>query len=70
MPPVIDRNRCTVCGICVEVCPGDVMAMDGEPVVAYPEECWHCGACFLDCPEDAISIHVPVSMMLATAPPA
>lgn len=68
MPPVIDKGKCTVCGTCVEICPGDVLSMENEPVVAHPEECWHCGACYLDCPEGAITIHIPLAMMLATAP--
>jgi len=69
MPPVIDMNKCTVCGVCVDICPGDVLVMEDEPVVARPEECWHCGACYLDCQEEAITIHLPLSMMLATSEP-
>lgn len=72
MPPVIDKNTCDGCGICEKICPGDILAMEDEPLlalVAYPEECWHCGACSLDCPEESITIHIPLAMMLATAKP-
>ena len=65
MPPVIDRDLCTGCGTCEDVCPGDIIAMSGEePAVVYPEECFHCGACLLDCPEGAISYRFPLPMIL------
>jgi adenylylsulfate reductase subunit B len=70
MPPVIDENRCTGCGKCVEVCPSDVFwgTKKGKaPVVAYPNECWHENACVLDCPvEGAIKLRVPLPMMIIT----
>lgn len=68
MPPVIDRDKCTICGTCVDICPGDILRMENEPKVTYPDECWHCGACYLDCPEEAITIRIPLAMMLATSP--
>lgn len=69
MPPVIDRERCSACGTCEDICPGDVIAMvDERPELAYPDECFHCGACLLDCPEEAISYRIPLPMMLPTYP--
>ncbi|MFH1650984.1 MAG: ferredoxin family protein, partial [Chloroflexota bacterium] len=44
MPPVINKEVCSKCGKCVEVCPADVFygSEKGKtPVVSYPEECWH-----------------------------
>lgn len=68
MPPVINDEICTGCGICVERCPQDVFfgsERKKQPVVSYPEECWHCYACVMDCPtEGAISLRTPVPMML------
>lgn len=65
MPPLINRDLCTGCGTCEEICPGDIIRMDGdEPEVTYPEECFHCGACLLDCPEEAISYRIPIPMLL------
>jgi len=65
MPPVIDRELCSSCGICEDICPGDIISMaDDEPKVIYPEECFHCGACLVDCPEDAISYRIPLPMLL------
>lgn len=65
MPPVIDYNKCKVCGTCDRHCPGDCILQEGEnkPVVLYPWECWHCGACRQDCPEGAITISFPPQML-------
>ena len=64
MPPIIDKNKCTGCGKCVDVCPMDVFFGSKKketPVVAYPEECWHCNACVMDCPVDgAIRLRIPL----------
>ena len=64
MPPVIDQEKCTVCGVCGEICPLDVIHMDGNEMdVRYPDECWHCGACRQDCPTGAIAIEFPWIML-------
>jgi adenylylsulfate reductase subunit B len=68
MPPVIEREKCTGCGQCVDICQMDVFfgTKRGEvPRMSYPEECWHCNACVDVCPvEDAISVRVPLPAML------
>lgn len=67
MPPVIDKDKCTACGICVDICPTDVFfgSKNGEiPVVAYPNLCFHESACVTDCPKDAIKLRIPLNMML------
>jgi len=66
MPPVIDLERCSGCGFCDEICPGDLIHMDDStrlPVVEYPDECWHCGCCGMDCPEEAVQIVLPPQML-------
>ena len=53
----IDLERCTGCGTCEDVCPGDIIRMvDEKPVPVYADECWHCGACKVECPTDVIRI--------------
>ncbi len=67
MPAAIDLEKCSGCGICDQICPGDVIHMDettNTPVVKYPDECWHCGCCRIDCPEGAIAIKFPPQMLI------
>ncbi|MHC1600973.1 MAG: 4Fe-4S dicluster domain-containing protein [Candidatus Nezhaarchaeales archaeon] len=67
MPPKIDLEKCTGCGLCDKVCPGDVIYMDPstkKPIVKYPDECWHCGSCRQECPAKAIKITFYPSMLI------
>ena len=53
----IDAELCNGCGICVQICPMDVIRMDDEKaVIRYPEDCMLCEFCALDCPVQAIII--------------
>jgi adenylylsulfate reductase, subunit B len=67
MPPVIKKDICTGCGKCVDVCPSDVFwgtEKGATPSVSYPNECWHEGACVADCPVGAVSLRLPLPMMV------
>jgi len=68
MPPVIDENKCTRCGWCVEICAEDVFygyTKKTFPRVAYPEMCAHCNCCVYECPvEGAIRLRIPLPLML------
>ena len=68
MPPIINEEECSCCGICVDVCPQDVFFGSEKkkvPIVRYPEECWHCNACVLECPvEGAIRLRIPLPMLI------
>jgi NAD-dependent dihydropyrimidine dehydrogenase PreA subunit len=65
MPPKFDEDVCNACGNCVDVCPGDLLAMGEErPVVVYPDECWHCGNCRIHCPVAAVSFVFPLDMVI------
>ena len=68
MPPVIEKDKCSCCGQCVDMCSEDVFFGSRKkeiPIVAYPQECWHCNACVLACPvEGAIRLRIPLPMMV------
>ena len=59
---IVDQNKCTGCGKCVNVCSGLVLSMeDGRPVMKPFERmgwrgCWRCQHCLAVCPQGAISI--------------
>ena len=53
--PEIDKQKCTLCRKCVEICRFKVIAIAGETILTFPELCHSCGGCMIVCPEAAIS---------------
>ncbi len=52
--PHVEHGKCTLCGVCVGVCPAKVMDNTGRIEIAY-ESCIRCYCCQEMCPEGAIS---------------
>jgi NAD-dependent dihydropyrimidine dehydrogenase PreA subunit len=53
----LDENKCTGCGMCLDVCPHDVLKMNGKHVVIRNRDaCMECGACKQNCPVNAIAV--------------
>ena len=59
MIPLVDKEECTGCKRCIEVCPP--RAIDLRDQVAHIDEdfCEECGFCASECPVDAIDIPFP-----------
>ena len=54
--PLIDRERCNGCGLCVSVCHCNALIIkDNVVIVIETEECGWCTQCEAVCPLDAIS---------------
>lgn len=55
MTAVVDKDKCTACGSCVEACPVDAIKLE-EKATIDKENCIDCGTCVDECPEEAISL--------------
>ena len=62
--PIIDANLCDGCGICVEACHSNAVAMiDGKAVVVRPLDCDYCTDCESLCPKGAISCPLEIVVL-------
>ena len=53
--PVVNEDRCTGCGACVEACgPGCLTILDGVAVLVSPHICGSEEHCIAPCPETCI----------------
>jgi MinD superfamily P-loop ATPase len=52
--PVIDEERCTLCGDCAKACEFNALAVSKERVLLFPDLCHGCGACSYVCPEPGV----------------
>lgn len=64
-PLLFEKDRCSGCNLCVEVCPMDILIPHPQkgnpPVILFPEECWYCGSCVAYCPKKgAIRLNLPL----------
>ncbi|MEA1964629.1 MAG: 4Fe-4S binding protein [Candidatus Aerophobetes bacterium] len=63
--PWIKQEDCNGCGICVEVCPVNVVFMDNEKADIDMDNCIRCGKCHGICPQEAVrhdSERIPVEV--------
>ena len=51
----VDKEKCTGCSACVEVCPVNAIKIESDKA-AISDECVECGACINQCPNEAISL--------------
>lgn len=52
--PVIDDESCTLCRLCIRICPESALGLE-EHIVVDTNRCARCGLCESRCPVDAIS---------------
>ena len=53
--PIINFEKCSVCGDCVEVCPtGALEFMQDQIIFINPNTCSYCTLCEQICPQKAI----------------
>jgi len=57
----LDRDCCTGCGLCVEVCPHRVFRVDGGKAELIDRDaCMECGACARNCEPGAVTVDAGV----------
>jgi NAD-dependent dihydropyrimidine dehydrogenase PreA subunit len=53
----LNTEKCTGCGICMEVCPHAVFELkENKSQIVDKDRCMECGACAKNCPSNAISV--------------
>jgi nitroreductase/NAD-dependent dihydropyrimidine dehydrogenase PreA subunit len=65
--PRLDTDRCTGCGLCIDVCPSDVLALENGTITLSREGCFGCDHCAAVCPAGAITIDSVSTENLALA---
>jgi uncharacterized Fe-S center protein len=53
--PIYDKDKCTYCGVCSELCPFDAIKLDGEKWERNGKSCFGCGVCVEVCKSGALS---------------
>ncbi|MHA1591408.1 MAG: 4Fe-4S binding protein [Candidatus Heimdallarchaeaceae archaeon] len=48
------NEKCTMCMLCVKICPAGALSAAEDHIVVDKEKCIHCGLCESRCPVDAI----------------
>ena len=51
----VDLEKCTGCGLCVDVCPVSAIELKEEKAV-IGDDCVGCGQCEQECPNGAITL--------------
>lgn len=54
MKLIVDPEKCTACGLCIEACPLNAISLPGETAVIDHECCDLDGICIPVCPTEAI----------------
>jgi NAD-dependent dihydropyrimidine dehydrogenase PreA subunit len=62
----LNEQKCTGCGMCLEVCPHQVFQMDGRKArIQDRDACMECGACRRNCPSGALFVESGVGCAAA-----
>lgn len=55
--PVMDKEKCVACGMCMAYCPVNAIVADGDKAFQTTYDyCKGCGICAVECPKKAIDM--------------
>ncbi|MFH1338730.1 MAG: DUF362 domain-containing protein [Candidatus Omnitrophota bacterium] len=57
LKPHVVKNKCTLCGCCIEICPAGAISEKKDKAFINPDVCLGCGECISACKFDAIYIN-------------
>ncbi len=53
----LDAQKCSGCGMCLDVCPQEVFVLENKLArIIDLDACMECGACAINCPEGALTV--------------
>jgi NAD-dependent dihydropyrimidine dehydrogenase PreA subunit len=62
----LNADRCTGCGMCIEVCPHTVFQIEDKKTrIVDRDLCMECGACSKNCPAGALFVRAGVGCATA-----
>ncbi|MBA4418045.1 MAG: ferredoxin [Syntrophus sp. (in: bacteria)] len=62
----LDEDKCIGCGVCIEVCPHEVLELSGKKVrIGERDACMECGACAKNCSVNALTVNAGVGCAYA-----
>ena len=56
MAAIVDKEKCTGCGNCAEICPVEAITLENDKAKIDGEACVDCGTCVDECPVEAITL--------------
>jgi len=66
--PVYQKDKCTYCGVCSELCPFGAIKVDNQKWKIKKKSCFGCGVCVESCKSDALSyVDTNIQYLLACA---
>jgi len=60
--PEIDKERCTLCGDCVDNCPRGAVHIRSGEIIIDEASCEYCGECEDVCPMGAVALPYEIVM--------
>jgi nitroreductase/NAD-dependent dihydropyrimidine dehydrogenase PreA subunit len=52
--PIIDKEKCTLCRKCVDICPKEILSLQNNEIVIAHDDCILCSHCYCVCKFNAI----------------